>query len=93
MDDTTIFDGVKLRVQVKQSREGTDPVVVERDFPGLEARLEDSTSSGACSGTYRTATISHRAGPSALGDSVLFLDWHGDGRGYQRHDYTASPTV
>ncbi|MFD3473031.1 hypothetical protein ACFWWM_43325 [Streptomyces sp. NPDC058682] len=93
VDDPTIFDGAKLRVQIKQSREGTDPVVIERDFPGLEARLEDSTSSGARSGTYRTATISRRAGPSALGDSVLFLDWHGDGHGYQRHDYTASPTV
>lgn len=74
-------------------REGTDPVVAERDFPGLEARLEDSTAGWARSGTYRTATISHRAGPSALGDSVLFLDWHGDGRGYRRHEYTGSPTV
>ncbi|WP_328786267.1 hypothetical protein [Streptomyces sp. NBC_00273] len=90
MDDPTIFDGAKLRVQIKQSREGTDPVVDERDFPGLEARLEDSTSSGARSGIYRTPTISHRAGAAALGDSALFLDWHGDGRGYQRHDYTAS---
>ncbi|MEV7445662.1 hypothetical protein AB0O22_31770 [Streptomyces sp. NPDC091204] len=93
VDDPTIFDGAKLRVQIKQSREGTDPVVAERDFPGLEARLEDSTSSGARRGTYRTATISHRAGAVALGDSVLFLDWHGDGRGYQRHDYAGSPAV
>ncbi|WP_404962681.1 hypothetical protein [Streptomyces sp. 147326] len=68
-------------------------MVAERDFPQLEDRLEDSTSSGARTGTYRTATISHRAGPATLGDTVLFLDWHGDGRGYQRHDYTASPTV
>ncbi|GGS34657.1 hypothetical protein Snoj_00730 [Streptomyces nojiriensis] len=37
----------------------------------------------------RTPTISHRAGRGALGDSVLFLDWHG----YQRHDYTGSPAV
>ncbi|WP_327281066.1 MULTISPECIES: hypothetical protein [unclassified Streptomyces] len=37
--------------------------------------------------------LSHRAGAAALGDSVLFLDCHGDARGYQRHDYTASPTV
>ncbi|MGW3324004.1 hypothetical protein [Streptomyces virginiae] len=81
-DDTTIFDGAKLRVQIKQSREGTDPVVVERDVPGLEARLEDSTSGGKRSGIYRTTTISHRAGPSALGDSVLLLDWQGDGHGY-----------
>lgn len=93
VDDPTIFDGAKLRVQIKQSRRGTDPVVLERDFPGLEHRLEDSTSSGERSGTYRSATISYRAGPRALADSVLFLDWRGDGRGYQRHDYTASPAV
>ncbi|MFJ7593415.1 hypothetical protein ACIQZO_39805 [Streptomyces sp. NPDC097617] len=93
VDDTTIFDGAKLRLQIKQSREGTDPVVAERDFPQLEARLEDSASEGKRTGTYRTATISHRAGAAALGDSVLFLDWHGDGRGYGRHDYTGSPTV
>ncbi|MEU3670824.1 hypothetical protein [Streptomyces virginiae] len=93
VDDLTIFDGAKLRVQIKHSRQGTDPVVAEQDFPGLEALLEDSTSSGKRTGTYRTATISHRAGAAALGDSVLFLDWRGDGRGYQRHDYTASPTA
>ncbi|MEW2416914.1 hypothetical protein AB0953_24735 [Streptomyces sp. NPDC046866] len=93
VDDPTIFDGAKLRLQIKESREGTDPVAFERDFPELEARLEDSTSSRQRTGTYRTPTISHSAGPAALGDSVLFLDWQGDGRGYQRHDYTASPTV
>ncbi|MFD7258895.1 hypothetical protein [Streptomyces sp. NPDC059874] len=55
--------------------------------------MEDSTSSGDYDGSYRTPTISHRAGSGALADSVLFLDWHGDGRGYGRHDYTGSPTV
>ncbi|MFG2235811.1 hypothetical protein ACGFNX_38420 [Streptomyces sp. NPDC048723] len=65
MDDPTIFDGAKLRVQIKQSREGADPVEAERDFSGLEVRLEDSTSSGARAGTYRTVTISHRAGGRA----------------------------
>ncbi|MER7001020.1 hypothetical protein [Streptomyces sp. NPDC000410] len=93
VDDPTIFDGAKVRVQIKQSRDGTDPVVVERDLPGLEDRLEDSTSGGNYDGSFRTPTISHRAGPGALADSMLFLDWHGDGRGYQRHEYTGSPTV
>ncbi|MGW6979606.1 hypothetical protein ACWGE1_09180 [Streptomyces sp. NPDC054932] len=93
VDDSTIFDGAKLRLQIKQSREGADPVVVERDFTAIEGRLEDSTSNANYDGHYRTPTISHRAGPGALADSVLFLDWHGDGRGYGRHDYTGSPTV
>ncbi|MFD7916021.1 hypothetical protein ACFV30_35850 [Streptomyces sp. NPDC059752] len=56
-------------------------MAADRDFPPLEARLEDSTSSGAPTGTYRPATLSHRAGVAALADSVLFLEWHGDGRG------------
>ncbi|MGW6842154.1 hypothetical protein [Streptomyces sp. NPDC054958] len=52
-----------------------------------------STAGANCDGRYRTQTISHRAGRGALADAVLFLDWQGDGRGYQRHDYTASPPV
>ncbi|MFB7467051.1 hypothetical protein ACFCZ1_26750 [Streptomyces sp. NPDC056224] len=93
VDDPTIFDGAKLRLQIKQSRQGTDPVVIERDFTGIEDRLEDSTSSADYDGRYRSGTISHRAGAGALADAVLFLDWQGDGRGYQRHEYTGSPTV
>ncbi|WP_143196920.1 hypothetical protein [Streptomyces sp. CB00455] len=93
VDDTTIFDGAKIRLQIKESRHGTDPLVAEHDFTGLEARLEDSNSNAHYNGRYRTGTISHRAGPRALADVVLFLDWHGDGRGYQRHEYTGSPTV
>ncbi|GHB80537.1 hypothetical protein GCM10010347_58880 [Streptomyces cirratus] len=63
-------------------REGpiTYPAMTERDF-SVESRCEDSTSSSKRSGSYRTPTISHRAGPRALGDSVLFPDWHGGGHG------------
>ncbi|MFG2874516.1 hypothetical protein ACGFYU_05785 [Streptomyces sp. NPDC048337] len=92
-DDPTIFDGAKLRLQIKLSSEGTDSVVIEGDFTELERRMGNSTSGGNYDGHYRTPTLSHRAGPGALADSVLFLDWHGDGRGYGRHDYTGSPTV
>ncbi|MFF8271376.1 hypothetical protein ACF059_28880 [Streptomyces sp. NPDC016562] len=45
-DDVTFFDGAKLRLQIKQSRDGTDPVVIERNFTAIEDRLEDSTSNG-----------------------------------------------
>ncbi|MEU9147269.1 hypothetical protein [Streptomyces sp. NPDC048349] len=93
VDDPTIFDGAKLRLQIKRSRVGTDPVMVEKDLTAIEDRLEDSTSSGNSNGHYRTPTIRHRAGRGALADLVLFLDWHSDGRGYGRHDYTGSPTV
>ncbi|MEU9233467.1 hypothetical protein [Streptomyces subrutilus] len=93
VDDPTIFDGAKLRLQIKRSRQGTDPVVIERDYTALEGRLEDSTSDGERRGRYRTPVISHPAGPGALADSVLFLDWHGDGHGYRRNDYPGSPVI
>ncbi|WP_407841408.1 hypothetical protein ACE1OC_41295 [Streptomyces sp. DSM 116496] len=89
--NATIFDGAKIRVQIKQAREG-DPVVVEKDF-SLKGRLEAATSSGDRNGHYRTPKISHRAGPGALGDGVLFVDWHKDGHGYRGYDYTGSPSV
>ncbi|MET9852219.1 hypothetical protein ABZY57_04605 [Streptomyces sp. NPDC006450] len=90
--DATMFDGAKVRVQIKQAREGTDPVVVERDF-ALKRRMEAATSSGDRNGSLRTPTISHRAGPGALGDAVLYLDWRKDGHGYRAYDYTGSPRV
>ncbi|MGW3321723.1 hypothetical protein [Streptomyces virginiae] len=34
VDDPTIFDGAELRMQIEHSRQGADPVVIERDFPG-----------------------------------------------------------
>lgn len=88
----TIFDGAKIRVKIMQSREGTDPVVAERDFQ-LKEQLEKATSSGDRDGHYRTSVISHQAGSGVYGDAVLFLDWHKDGHGYRDHDYKGSPTV
>ncbi|MFJ8212127.1 hypothetical protein [Streptomyces sp. NPDC096033] len=79
-------------MQILLSREGTDPVVVERDFP-LKSRLEAATSNGGHTGQWRTPVISHQAGRGAYGNSVLYLDWHRDGHGYQAHDYKGSPTV
>lgn len=93
LDDPTILDGAKLRVQINQAREGTDPVVAERDFTAIESRMENSDPQGDHNGRYRTPTISHRAAPGALGDAALYLDWHGDGHSYQRHEYTGSLTV
>ncbi|MER5775536.1 hypothetical protein ABT144_14835 [Streptomyces sp. NPDC002039] len=75
-----------------QSRDGTDPVVTERDFP-LKDRVERTTPKGDHDGHFRMPTISHRAARGAYSDGVLFLDWHKDGRGYRAHDYKGSPTV
>ncbi|ATZ21955.1 hypothetical protein SLAV_39265 [Streptomyces lavendulae subsp. lavendulae] len=90
--DATIFDGAKVRLQIMKSRQGTDPVVVEREFE-IKDRLEKATSGGDRDGHYRTPAISHLAGSGAYGNAVLYLDWHKDGRGYRGHDYKGSPTV
>ncbi|MFB6614684.1 hypothetical protein ACFCV9_10780 [Streptomyces sp. NPDC056367] len=89
---STIFDGAKVRVQIMQSREGTDPVVAEQDFQ-LKDQMETPTSSGDHTGHYRTGTIRHSAGSGAYGNATLYLDWHKDGHGYRGYDYTGSPTV
>lgn len=88
----TILDGAKLRLQIKLSREGTDPVVTERDFD-LRERMERATSRGDHDGSYRTPVISGRAGSGAYGGGVLFLDWHKDGRGFRGHDFDGTPVV
>ncbi|MEU3065027.1 hypothetical protein [Streptomyces subrutilus] len=92
LNDPTILDGAKLRVQIKPAGKG-GPILTRRDFPGIEAALEHSDGQGDHDGAYRTPTISHRAGPRAVADVVLLLDWHSDGHGYRAHEYTASPTV
>lgn len=66
----------------------------ERSLPGHS--MPRSASAGGCAPVEVVAVVAVEtspAGPGALADSVLFLDWHGDGRGYGRHDYTGSPTV
>ncbi|MFD9339939.1 hypothetical protein ACFWBF_37045 [Streptomyces sp. NPDC060028] len=82
------FDGAKIRLQIMHSQQGTDPVVMERDF-----QIKDQLQRGDRNGRYRTPVINHRAGSGAYGDLVLFLDWHGDGHGYQHHDYKGTSTV
>ncbi|CAM5677947.1 hypothetical protein SAVIM338S_07238 [Streptomyces avidinii] len=59
--DARIFDGAKVRVQIKQARQGTDPVVTEKDF-SLKARMETATSSGDRNGA--TAPPPSATGPA-----------------------------
>ncbi|MCX5195761.1 hypothetical protein OOK31_17970 [Streptomyces sp. NBC_00249] len=70
MDDPTIFDGAKLRLQIKQSRQGTDPVVGERDFTAIEGRREDSTSNADHNGHYRTPRSATGPAPAPWPDTV-----------------------
>ncbi|MET9324483.1 hypothetical protein ABZX75_30630 [Streptomyces sp. NPDC003038] len=92
IDDPTILDGAKLRLQIKHAHTGRPTLA--RDFAEIESRLEDSDSSSNHRGRYRTPTVSVRAGSDeAVGDAALLLDWHADGHGYRRYDYAGSPSV
>ncbi|MFB7810805.1 hypothetical protein [Streptomyces virginiae] len=92
IDDPAILDGAKLRLQIKRAHTGRP--LLERDFPEIESRLEDSDSSSNRRGRYRTPTVRTTVGSdSAVGDAALLLDWHADGRGYRRYDYSGSPAI
>ncbi|MFC8348571.1 hypothetical protein [Streptomyces sp. NPDC057280] len=94
VDDDTIFDSAYFKVQIKKSQSGTDPVKTSKNFHGIEAKLEDSTSNGNYNNSYTTGTISYRIGSGkGLGDGELHLDWDSDGGGDQKHLFSASPTV
>ncbi|MGW6602254.1 hypothetical protein [Streptomyces sp. NPDC055036] len=93
VDDATIFDAARFRLQIKKSQSGT-PVKVSKDFYGIEGRLENSNSWGNYNGSYTTPTISWKAGTSkGLADGALQLDWRRCCGGYHTHNFTASPAV
>lgn len=94
VDDDTIFDDAYFKVQIKKSQSGTDPVKKQKNFGGIEAKLENSDSNANYNGSYTTGTISYKIGSSkGLGDGELHLDWDSDGAGPQNHKFSASPTV
>ncbi|RPK69968.1 hypothetical protein EES45_36220 [Streptomyces sp. ADI97-07] len=94
VDDSTIFDGARFRLQLKRSQSGTDPVKVSKNYTGIEAKLENSNSAGNYNGSYTTGTITWKAGSSkGLADGVLQLDWRRCCGGYHSHNFSASPVV
>lgn len=93
-DNTGIFNDAYFKLQIKKSVTGTDPVVKTTNFGGIEANLENSSANANYNGSYTTSTISYPVGGTrALADGELRLDWANDGKGYQTHGYSASPTV
>ncbi|GGT55035.1 hypothetical protein GCM10010271_68560 [Streptomyces kurssanovii] len=94
VDDTSIFNDAVVRIWIAKSVSGSDPVVRRASYTGIEAKLENSDSWGNYNGSFRTGTISYRVGSTkAYVDGQLKLDWRNDGRGYQTHNYSASPRV
>lgn len=93
-DDSSIFDGAYFKVQVKRSVSGTDPALNDRNYHGIESRLENSNSNADYNGSYTTGVISYPVGSSnGLGDGELHLNWNNDGDGYRGHRFTASDRV
>lgn len=94
VDDKSIFDAARFRLQIKKSQSGTDPVKTSTDYYGIEAKLEDSTSNANYNNSYTTGTIKWKAGSSrGLADGVLQLDWRRCCGGYHSYDFSASPVV
>ncbi|MFF8847632.1 hypothetical protein ACF08N_33820 [Streptomyces sp. NPDC015127] len=90
--DTGTFNDAYLRVFIAKSVYGTDPVVKNGYYHGIEYKLEHSNSYG--NGSYTSGTISYPVGSAkAYADGQLRLDWRNDGAGYQTHNFTASPLV
>ena len=93
-DDSSIFDGAYFTLQVKKSQAGTDPVKKSAKFHGIESRLETSGSDANYNNSYTTPTVSYKIGSArALADGELHLDWNNDGKGYAKHQFSASPAV
>ncbi|MCD9899025.1 hypothetical protein LUR56_00635 [Streptomyces sp. MT29] len=77
IDNAHIFDAARFRLQLKRSQSGTDPVKVSKDFPGIEAKLENSNSSGNYNGSCTTGTITWKApttrpSPASTGSALTF---------------------
>ncbi|MFF7447383.1 MULTISPECIES: hypothetical protein [unclassified Streptomyces] len=93
-DDTAKFEDAYFKVQIKKSQSGTDPVKKSANYGGIEAKLENSDSTGNYNGSYTTPTLSYRIGSSkGLGDGELHLNWSNDGKGDRTYQFTASPVV
>ncbi|MFE7272464.1 hypothetical protein [Streptomyces sp. NPDC057623] len=94
VDDPTIFDGAYFKVQAKKSVSGTDPVLKQANYHGIEAALENSDSNANYNNHYTTPVMKTKVGAArVLTDGELYLDWNNDGNGYGRHQFTASPVV
>ncbi|MCP3821404.1 hypothetical protein NLX86_25900 [Streptomyces sp. A3M-1-3] len=94
VDDSTIFDGAYFKLQVKRSQSGTDPVKKSANYYGIESRLENSDSNANYNNAYTTPVLSYTIGSGrGLADGELHLDWNNDGKGYWKHQFSASPAV
>ncbi|WP_338676800.1 hypothetical protein V1460_30400 [Streptomyces sp. SCSIO 30461] len=94
VDDSTIFDGAYFTLQVKRSQSGTDPVMKSAHSYGIQSALENSDSNANYNNSYTTPVLSYPIGSAkGLGDGELLLDWNNDGKGYEKHLFTASPVV
>ncbi|MFJ9900728.1 hypothetical protein ACIQPR_46135 [Streptomyces sp. NPDC091280] len=92
VNQTGVFDGARVHLQIKKSVPGPDPVVKSANHYGIEYALEHGNTLG--NGSFRTPTLTYRAKSDRyLGDGSIQLDWNNDGKSYRTTLLSASPSV
>jgi hypothetical protein len=93
-DNSGLFDDAYFRLMIKKSKSGTDPVVKNAYYSGIEDKLEQSDNNGNYNGSFTGSTVKYKIG-SAKGysDGRLMLDWNNDGNGSRYYEFAASPKV
>ncbi|MFI7278544.1 hypothetical protein [Streptomyces sp. NPDC049879] len=86
-EQVATFDAARVRVQVKRSQSGTDPMLKSGTYD-FRSRAEDGD------GSYTSGTVTAALGKKqGLGDAELLLDWNNDGEGEAVHLFSATPAV
>lgn len=81
------FDAASLRVYIKKSRSGPDPVLTYKTYGFTDK-------SNGPDGSHTSRTISYKVGSAkGLGDAALKLNWNNDGKGTKHYGFSASPRV
>jgi hypothetical protein len=82
------FDAARLRVYVKKSRSGPDPVRCYRTGANFRENTKPPNEDG-------TSSVSTGCRVSKYGraDAALKLNWDNDGRGYLTYKFRAAPRV
>ncbi|MFJ6898155.1 hypothetical protein [Streptomyces hokutonensis] len=92
VNQSDVFDGARVHLQIKRSVSGPDPVVKSANYYGIEYALEHGNTLG--NGSFRTPTLTYRAKSGRyLGDGSIQLDWNNDGKSYRTTAFSASPSV
>lgn len=92
--DADWFRAAGLRVYVKKSVSGPDPIKKYKTYLALKDHLHDSDSWGNYNGSYTSGVVKFKAGSGKyIADAAIKLDWTDDGKGIYTYKFSASPRV